>query len=364
MNIHWFLPTDGDGRYLGTDYQSREGNISYYKQIAQALDRLGYEGMLVPTGMTCEDPWVVASALTQVTERLKFLIALRPSIMSPTVSARMASAFQRLSNGRLLLNVVSGGDSKQLAGDGVYLSKEERYEVTDEYLEVFNRLMAGEKVTYKGKHIQVTDAEILFPSDQQDIPLFFGGSSTPALGIAAKHIEHYLTWGEPPEMVKAKIDQVKALADGYGRALDYGMRLHVIVRETDEEAWAAAEKLLTYVSDEQIASAKKAFASAESEGQRRMASLSSRNQLEVSPNLWAGVGLVRGGAGTALVGSPETVAARLKEYEALGINSFILSGYPHLEEAYRVAELVFPLINQESDHSNKPKNLYGKAYSS
>ncbi|WYP26940.1 FMNH2-dependent alkanesulfonate monooxygenase [Alkalihalobacillus sp. FSL W8-0930] len=364
MDFHWFLPTDGDGHYLGTDHLSREGNISYYTQIVQALDRLGFEGVLVPTGKTCEDPWVVASALTQVTERLKFLIAVRPSIMSPTVAARMASAFQRLSNGRLLLNVVTGGDSKQLAGDGVYLSKDERYEATDEYLRVFKELIKGERVTFNGKHIQVTDAEVLYPPSDQPIPLYFGGSSAPALDIAAKHIDQYLTWGEPPQMAKEKIDQVKTLATYQGRELGYGMRIHIIVRETDEEAWDAAEKLLTYVSEEQIASARKAFGEAESEGQKRMASLTSSKELEVSPNLWAGVGLVRGGAGTALVGSPQTVAARLREYEELGITSFIMSGYPHLEEAYRVAELLFPILKPDATKSNRSANLYGKAYSS
>ena len=142
---------------------------------------------------------------------------------------------------------------------------------------------------------------------------------------------------------------MKAAADARGRKLSFGIRLHVIVRETNEEAWAAADDLIKHVTDDTIASAQKIFARMDSVGQQRMSQLHGgrRDKLEISPNLWAGVGLVRGGAGTALVGDPETVAARIKEYQALGIDTFILSGYPHLEEAYRFAELVFPLLALE-----------------
>ncbi len=129
--------------------------------------------------------------------------------------------------------------------------------------------------------------------------------------------------------------------------MSYGIRLHVIVRDTNEEAWAAAGKLISHLDDETIATAQKTFARMDSVGQQRMAALHGgrRDRLEVSPNLWAGVGLVRGGAGTALVGDGETVAQRMREYMALGISNFIMSGYPHLEEAYRFAELVLPKLS-------------------
>jgi alkanesulfonate monooxygenase len=146
--------------------------------------------------------------------------------------------------------------------------------------------------------------------------------------------------------VAEKLKGVAELAKQNGRTVSFGIRLHVIVRETNAEAWAAADDLIKYVSDDTIAKAQATFARMDSVGQRRMAELHGgrRDQLEVSPNLWAGVGLVRGGAGTALVGDPDTVAARIKEYMAVGVDTFILSGYPHLEEAYRFAELVFPKL--------------------
>ncbi|MFS2126852.1 FMNH2-dependent alkanesulfonate monooxygenase [Pseudomonas sp. Pseusp97] len=347
MNVFWFLPTHGDGHFLGTSEGARPVSLPYLKQIAQAADSLGYYGVLIPTGRSCEDSWVVASALAPLTERLRYLVAIRPGIISPTVSARMAATLDRLSGGRLLINVVTGGDPDENRGDGIHLSHAERYEVTDEFLRIWRRVLQGESVDFAGKHLQVENAKALYPPIQKPYPpLYFGGSSAEAHDLAAEQVDVYLTWGEPPQAVAQKIADVREKAAKQGRSVKFGIRLHVIVRETAEEAWKAADKLIANISDETIANAQKSFARFDSEGQRRMAALHGgrRDQLEIYPNLWAGVGLVRGGAGTALVGDPQQVAERIKEYADLGIDSFIFSGYPHLEEAYRFAELVFPLL--------------------
>ncbi|WGV28145.1 FMNH2-dependent alkanesulfonate monooxygenase [Halotia branconii] len=347
MQLLWFIPTHGDSRYLGTSNGGRAMNFPYLRQIAQAVDDLGYTGALLPTGRSCEDAWVVASTLASVTQKMRFLVAVRPGLMSPTVVARMAATFDRLSNGRLLINVVTGGDPVELAGDGVHLSHENRYELTDEFLTVWRAIASGEETNFNGKYFNIQGGKLLFPPLQAPYPpLWFGGSSAIAQKIAAKHVDSYLTWGEPPQQVAEKIDTVRRLAAAEGRTLKFGIRLHVIVRETQSQAWEAAEKLISYVDDEAISSAQKVYARLDSEGQRRMTQLhnGSREALEISPNLWAGVGLVRGGAGTALVGDPDTVVARMLEYTNLGIDTFILSGYPHLEEAYRVAELLFPRL--------------------
>jgi alkanesulfonate monooxygenase len=346
-NVLWFLPTHGDGRHLGTAIGGRTVDLNYLRQIAQAADDLGYFGVLLPTGRSCEDSWVVASAVAPMTERLRYLVAVRPGLQSPTVAARMAATLDRISDGRLLINVVTGGDPVENKGDGIFLSHDERYQITREFLAVFNGLLAGNTVNVEGEHVRIEGGRLLFPPVQTPrLPLYFGGSSEAAIAVAAATIDKYLTWGEPPAQVAEKIVQVATRAAGEGRRLSFGIRLHVIVRETNAEAWAAADDLIRHVSDETIAAAQSTFARMDSVGQRRMAQLHAgrRDRLEVSPNLWAGVGLVRGGAGTALVGDPQTVAARMKEYMALGIDTFILSGYPHLEEAYRFAELVFPLL--------------------
>ena len=346
-NILWFLPTHGDGRYLGTSEGGREVSFNYLRQIAQAADQLGYYGVLLPTGRSCEDSWIIASAVAPFTERLRYLVAVRPGLQSPSDAARMTATLDRVSNGRLLINVVTGGDPVENKGDGIFLPHNERYEVTREFLTVYNDLLEGKAVNFSGKHIRIEDGRLLFPPVQAPRPpLFFGGSSDAGIDVAVDTVDKYLTWGEPPADVADKIAKVKAVAEQRGRKLSFGIRLHVIVRETNAEAWAAADDLIKHVTDDTIASAQTIFARMDSVGQQRMSQLHGgrRDKLEISPNLWAGVGLVRGGAGTALVGDPQTVAARIREYQDLGIDTFILSGYPHLEEAYRFAELVFPLL--------------------
>lgn len=353
MNVFWFLPTHGDSRYLGTTQGARAVDYAYLKQVAVAADTLGYDGVLLPTGRSCEDSWVVASSLIGATQKLKFLVAIRPGISSPGLAIRMAATFDRLSQGRLLINVVTGGDQAELEADGLHADHAARYEISDEFLRIWRASLAGEGgeagFDFDGKHLQVKGSRTLYPAIQKPHPpLYFGGSSEPAHELAAEQVDVYLTWGEPPAAVAEKIADIRARAARHGRTLRFGIRLHVIVRETTEAAWKAADELISHVDDEVIARAQSAFSKLHSEGQRRMAALhgGKRDKLEVSPNLWAGVGLVRGGAGTALVGDPETVAARMQEYADLGIDTFILSGYPHLEESYRFAELVFPLIGK------------------
>ncbi|MEJ5111475.1 FMNH2-dependent alkanesulfonate monooxygenase [Erwinia billingiae] len=360
LNVFWFLPTHGDGRYLGTTEGGRAVDLPYLQQVALAADNLGYYGVLIPTGKSCEDSWLVASALAPITKRLRYLVAVRPGLQPPSLAARMAATLDRLSEGRLLINVVTGGDPVENKGDGIFLSHAERYQVTREFLDVYSRLLKGEKVDYHGEHIRVEGAEVLFPPVQEDgPPLFFGGSSEEALEVAANQIDTYLTWGEPVEQVAEKIAVVRQRAEERGRTLDYGIRLHVIVRETEEEAWAAADKLIAHLDDDTIAAAQKIFSRMDSTGQARMSALhgGSKDGLRIAPNLWAGVGLVRGGAGTALVGSPQQVADRIREYQALGIKNFIFSGYPHLEEAHRFAELVMPLLPLASNAEKRQRTI-------
>ncbi|QPS08526.1 FMNH2-dependent alkanesulfonate monooxygenase [Delftia acidovorans] len=355
MQVFWFIPTHGDSRYLGTAEGARPLSHDYVKQVAIAADSLGYEGVLIPTGRSCEDPWVVASSLIPVTRRLKFLVAVRPGLHQPSLAARMAASFDRLSGGRLLINLVTGGDRAELEGDGVFLDHAQRYEQSAEFIriwrEILERSHEGGTLDYEGEHLSVKGAKLLFPPLQKPYPpVYFGGSSEAAHDLAAEQVDAYLTWGEPPAEVARKIADVREKAARHGRSVKFGIRLHVIVRETEDEAWADADRLISRLKDETVVQAQAAFARMDSEGQRRMAALHAggsrrtRAELEISPNLWAGVGLVRGGAGTALVGDAQTVADRIKEYAELGIDTFVLSGYPHLEEAYRFAELVFPLL--------------------
>ena len=349
LDIFWFIPTPGDGRYLGTREGHRPGDFGYLREIALAADRLGFGGVLIPTGNKCEDPWITAAAIAPWTQRLKFLLALRPAVKTPAQWARDVATLDRITGGRVLANIVTGADPRELAGDGIFLPHAERYAQTDEFLTIFRALFTSAAgVDFTGRYLSTKGGRQHFPSVQSPHPpLWFGGSSDVGIEVAAKHVETYLTWGEPPAQVAAKIATVRARAAAHGRTLKFGLRVHLIVRETDEQAWAAADRLIDRLDDATIAEVQRRRAEeSDSVGQQRQTALHNgdRAKLEVSPNLWAGIGLVRAGVGTALVGSAETVAARLREYQALGIETVIASGYPHLEEAYTVAELLFPKL--------------------
>jgi alkanesulfonate monooxygenase len=354
LRFHWFLPTSGDGRDIvggghgvatGAAGAVRPASLAYLGQIARSAEQLGFEAALTPTGAWCEDAWLATAMLTEVTERLKFLVAFRPGLISPTLSAQMAATFQRYSKGRLMLNVVTGGEASEQRAFGDFLDKAARYERCGEFLDIVTRLWHGETVTAEGTHLRVDGAKLSRVPDP--VPdLYFGGSSPHAGPVAARYTNVYLTWGEPPDAVDAKLRWMDGLAAEAGRTLRYGIRLHVVSRDTAAEAWRQAERLIENVDPEAIRKVQEGLARSESEGQRRMRELhgGSMDNLEIAPNLWAGVGLVRGGAGTALVGSHTEVADRIEEYAKLGISEFILSGYPHLEEAYWFGEGVLPIL--------------------
>ncbi|MEW1754945.1 LLM class flavin-dependent oxidoreductase [Streptomyces cyaneofuscatus] len=355
LTFHWFLPTNGDSRHVvggghGTPVTAAGGDrpptVRYLAQIARAAEDVGFTGVLTPTGAWCEDAWLTTAMVSQHTERLKFLVAFRPGFISPTLAAQMASTYQRQTGGRLLLNVVTGGESHEQRAYGDFLDKDARYARTGEFLEIVRQLWDGKTVDLDGDHLHVEQARLTQLPDP--VPeVYFGGSSPAAGRVAARHADVYLTWGEPPAQVAEKIAWIRSLAAEQGRTVRFGIRLHVITRDTSAAAWAEADRLLAGFDPATVRSVQEGLRRSESEGQRRMLELhgGGRDGLEIHPNLWAGIGLVRGGAGTALVGSHAQVADRIREYHALGIDEFVLSGYPHLEEAYWFGEGVLPRLD-------------------
>ncbi|MEO9326091.1 LLM class flavin-dependent oxidoreductase [Nocardioides sp. C4-1] len=351
LRFHWFLPTNGgDGRQVvggghGVDpgASGRPASVPYLGQIARSAEQLGFEAALTPTGAWCEDAWLSTAMLSQVSERLKFLVAFRPGLLSPFLAAQMAGTFQNLTGGRLLLNVVTGGESHEQRMFGDFLDKDARYARCGEFLDVVRRLWTGETVDVAGEHYRVEDAVLAQVPDP--LPeIYFGGSSPAAGAVAAKHADVYLTWGEPPAAVRDKVDWIRKLAADEGREVRFGIRLHTIARDTPEEAWAEADRLLAGISEEEIRRVRSGLQRSESVGQKNMLALNggTKDDLEIHPNLWAGVGLVRGGAGTAMVGSHAEIADLVEQYAEVGIEEFVLSGYPHLEESYRFGEGVLP----------------------
>jgi alkanesulfonate monooxygenase len=355
LTLHWFLPIHGDGRSIvdrphatSTGASTpRTPDIDYLAQVAQAAEHLGFTGMLTPTGTWCQDSWLTTAALLARTRRIKFMVAFRPGALTPTLAAQMAVTYQQISGGRLLLNVVTGGDAQEQRRFGDRLDHDLRYARTDEFLAIVRAIWSGEPVDFSGEHYTV-EAATAFSTPTPQPPLYFGGSSDAALPVAARRADVYLTWGEPPQFVAEKISRVRRLAAAEGRTLRFGLRAHCITRDTSEQAWSTAQSLLDELDPADIARSQAKFATSESAGQRRMVALhggranGDARSLEVHPHLWAGVGLVRGGAGTAMVGSHADVADLIEEYYQVGVQEFVLSGYPHLEEAYWFGEGVRP----------------------
>ncbi|UQE76692.1 LLM class flavin-dependent oxidoreductase [Gordonia sp. PP30] len=362
LKLHWFLPTYGDSRFIvggghglpaGAARGDRDASIGYLSSIARAAEDFGFTAALTPAGAWCEDAWLTTAMVARETERLGFLVAFRPGLVSPTLAAQMAATFSRHAPGRILLNVVTGGEPAEQRAYGDHLDKAARYRRTDEFLTVVRGLWRGDTVTHHGEFLTVDDAHLAtlpLPTP----PVYFGGSSPEAGPVAARHSDVYLTWGEPPEAVAAKIAWIRGLAAEHGRTVRFGIRLHVITRDTAEQAWAEAGRLLGALDESVVEGVQNGLARSESTGQAAMRDLHSGHRangswrdphaLEIVPNLWAGVGLVRGGAGTALVGSHVEVADLIERYAELGISEFVLSGYPHLEELYWFGEGVVPQL--------------------
>ena len=365
LKIHWFLPTGGDSRDVvprDPSQPGRQPTLSYLAQVAKAAEACGFDAVLTPCGTGCEDSWITTAALISQTDSLRFLVALRPGNISPTQAAQMASTFQRLSNGRVLINIVTGAEDQELARFGDHLDKDARYDRTGEFMKVLAGAWGSTPFDFAGDYYRVAAATTR--TQPNPIPeIYFGGASEAAERVAAESADVYLAWGEPPNLVSTRLDSMrKRLADN-GRSARFGIRFHCIARPTADQAWAEAAHLQAGMNPEAIAAAQRDFAATASEGQRRMASLhegmetsSDPRALEIYPNLWAGIGLVRGGAGTALVGSFSEVADRIEEYASLGFEEFILSGYPHLEEAWWVGEGVLPELRRRGVIAEAPGN--------
>ncbi len=351
LNLHWFLPTAGDSREVagfGPTASRREADLDYLTDVARTAERMGFDAVLTPTGTFCEDAWLTTAALISATERLRFLVAFRPGLISPTLAAQQAATFQRLSGGRLLLNIVTGGSSVEQRRFGDHLDHDRRYDRCDEFLTVLRGAMSGEPYDFSGEFYEVEQALVAHAPDPRPA-IFFGGSSDAGKRVAARHADVWLMWGEPPDAAAKELATLRARAEANGRDVRFGIRLHTITRDTSAAAWTEADRLLEAMPPEVVAAAQEAVAGqSDAIGQARMTALhgGDRSKLVIAPNLWAGFGLVRGGAGTALVGSHDEVAERLAEYHEIGFDHVILSGQPHLEEAYWFGEGVLPLLRR------------------
>lgn len=380
IRFGWFLPTAGDGHYVGVAPE-RKPTLDYLIQVSQAAEQAGFEFVLIPTGGACLDAWVVGSAIMSHTQTLRPLVAVRPGLVAPVLAARMTAALDILSDGRAMINVVTGSSIQDLEelGDPLAQEHDERYARAQEYLEVMKQSLsqtagpAASEFTRKdeaslskvnnaqqpfsGKYYQFKRAATMPTTIQQPYPPFYlGGSSPAAIRTAVEYADTYLMWGEPHEWISQQIAEVEAARAKYEaetgtrRELRYGLRAQVLVRDSEEEAWAAAWNLISKVSPETSKYAQAAFAKTDATNQQRQNELreqSQHNGFVAGPNLWTGLSTVRSGGAILIVGTAEQVADRLVEYAELGVSTFILSGYPHLEEGENFGRLAMPLFKEK-----------------
>ena len=345
VDFGWFLPTMGDSEVIGPP--TREPSLEYLIDVAKAAEDAGFNFALVPVGTTCYDAWMASAIIAGHTERLKFLVALRPGFVAPTLAAKMSNSFDQLTKGRVMINVVTGGFPAELAADGDFLDHDERYQRTQEFIQVVRKAWTERKGwDFTGKYYKVEGGNTQpRPYTQPYPPFYFGGASEAARVVGAEEADVYLLWGEPLDMVQERIEDMRRRAAAIGRTLRFGLRIHVVVRETEDEAWAAADELIAGIPEGFENAVSKLQSRTDSSGEQRQQEMRARNggdSLVVGPNLWAGIGKARVGVGTALVGSGENVAKRVQEYVDAGIDTFIFSGYPHLEEAQRFGRYVMP----------------------
>ncbi len=349
----WFIPIDGDGAHIGTRRAERPPTFEYLRRVVETAEAEGYYSLLIPTrfanGLFEEtaplaETWTTVTALAAVTRRIRFLVAVRPGFISTGLFAQMAAALDQISGGRLDLNVVPGGIQGDFERLGVTMDHDKRYEQAEEFIAALRALwVKPEPVVFEGSTIRLKGA-VVSPGPVGDGPRFYvGGASPRALQFAAREADAYLAWIQPVDDIRALLERLRAACASTGRQSFLGLRTHLVVRPTEREAWEAADELMSQVDERVVAQRQTAFAGTQMVGQQ--AQLRAHVQ-EKAPRLWNGISRVRVNLGTAIVGDPQQVIAELLAYWRLGIDEFILSGFPHDDECRHVASAVLPGLRE------------------
>ncbi len=339
LEISWFAPSCwGDTARVGVADPTRAATFAYNRRVVELADRLGFLNVLIPSSFVPGmDPWTLASALAPSTTRTRLLPAVRVGEFDPPMFARAATALQQILGGRLTVNIISS----ELAGET--LGSTERYQRTAEAMALLKAFWSDDHVHHQGQwwnyDLPTTATHTASPP-----PLYFGGTSEPAREAAAQHADVYLMWIETVASSAALVADMQARAARYGRTLRFGLRTHVIVRPTTAAARAAAAEVVSELDPEVGRRLKESSHDHASDGVRRQDALrgSADEDGFVEEALWTGIGVARSGVGAAITGSTDQVEAKIRAYADLGIESFILSGYPLDDEAQRVADLLLP----------------------
>jgi len=345
LEFGWYLPTHGDTTAIGDPGAAIDTDREMLQGIIHAAEESGFDYILIPVTPTCWEAYITAAYLVGQTRTIKPLIAARPGYINPVLLAKMISTFDQLTGGRIAVNLIAGQNEGEIRSDGITYAKEDRYALMDEEVQIMKALWTADgPLDHAGRFHTLNGAKIVPGIYQKPYPDFYlGGGSPEAAALSARHSDVHLFWGDTPERIAQNIAQIRDLADAHGRrdAIGFGMRLQIICRETEAEAWAAARALVAGGSDK--ARDRIRQDTANSAANRRVQELADSGEM-IGPALWTGVSRVRAGAGIAVVGSPEQCAAQLQEFIDAGCHSFCLYGYPHDDEAQRFKQLVRPLL--------------------
>jgi alkanesulfonate monooxygenase len=350
LEFGWYLPTHGDTTAYGVAAAQVAGSRELCERVVQAAEKAGFEYLLIPVGSTCWEAWIAGAFMAARSSTIKPLIAARPGYINPVLLAKMISTFDQMSGGRICINLIAGQNESEVVAEGVRYAKEERYALMEEEVSILKALWTHHgPLHFDGKFHKLTGAHIRPRPLQQPFPKFYlGGGSRQAWEMSAKHSDVHLFWGDLPEKIAENIAEIRKMAVAYGREdeIGFGMRLQIICREDESEAWEAADRLVRHATER--LKQERATLYNNSEANKRVQQLAREHGDLLLPHLWTGITKVRPGAGIAVVGNPAQCAAMLQEFIDAGCHSFCLSGYLHDEEAERFGRLVRPILAENN----------------
>lgn len=350
LEFGWYLPSSGDTTCYGEGPAVVPAGTAMFDRVVAAAEAAGFEYMLVPVAGPCWEAWVTTAFMAGRSSSIRMLVAARPGYVNPVMLAKMVTTFDQLTKGRIAVNLIAGQSEAENAADGIRHGKEDRYALMAEEVGIMKALWtAAGPLDWEGRFHTLRGARVMPPPFQRPHPRFYlGGGSRQAWEISAAHADVHLFWGDRPETIAAQMAEIRAMARAAGReeALGFGMRLQIICRETEGEAWAAAEELVRGVGEARSTALRANVANSVA-NQRVQALLQETGGL-IAPHLWAGLARARQGAGIAVVGDPAQCAAALQRFIDIGCHSFCLSGYLHDEEATRFARWVRPILRERN----------------
>nr|WP_298924330.1 LLM class flavin-dependent oxidoreductase [uncultured Allomuricauda sp.] len=341
--VSWFAPIcNGDDRYLGERSMDHKSTFENASEILLTADKNGFRNILCPSSYQVgQDTLPFVAAVGPMTKQINLLAAVRCGEIHPPMLGRTLATIDHILKGRFVINIISS----PLPGEE--MSSEDRYQRSREVIEILKQGWTQDEIDYKGQFYNMKlSSDPVKPYQNGGPLLYFGGYSPAAVDLCAEHCDVYLMWPETEGNLRKLMENMSAKAASYGRKIDFGLRVHVVVRETEEEAREYADSIVSKLGIEQGKEMRERALDAKSYGVSRQAEMReiAEDDGYVEPNMWTGIGRGRSGCGAALVGNPDQIVEKLNRYMDMGIRAFIFSGYPHKEECERFAKLVLPRL--------------------